>query len=176
MNQQPEFPVLNYQDFISADGESMTTDSRKVAAVFGKQHRHVLEVIRKRLADAGAWGVPNFRLTHYVDPQNGQTYPTYEMTKDGFTFLVQKFSGKKAVQFQIAYIEAFNAMAEQIKNQRLGLQFRHFELQLIHKGKKAKASISGRDLNLWKGEKRVIEGAITALEEKMNPQLSLTVQ
>ena len=100
----------------------------------------------------------------------------FTMTKNGYAFLVGKMTGVKAVQFQIAYINAFDAMAEQIKNQRLGLQFRHFELQLIHKGKKAKASISGRDLNLWKGEKRVIEGAITALEEKMNPQLSLTVQ
>jgi ORF11CD3 domain len=65
-----------------------------------------------------------------------------------------------------------------IKNQRYGLQCRYFELQLEHKGKKAKASICGRGPNEWKGEKPVIETALKSIEEKMNPQLpfSATVQ
>ena len=166
-----DFPVLNFQDFIAADGDSLTTDSRKVAAVFGKRHDDVMRAIRKRVAEAGDWGVRNFTETPYSDPQNGQTYPMFNMTKDGFIFVAQKFSGTKAVQFQIAYIEAFNDMANFIKNQRNGLMYRYFELQLEHKAKKEKASICGRGLNQWKGEKPVIESKITAIEDEMNPAL-----
>lgn len=169
--QNQNFPTLNFQDFIVADGDALKTDSRKVAAVFGKRHDDVLRSIRKRLADAGEWGVRNFAETPYTDPQNGQTYTMFDMTKDGFVFLAQKLTGRKAVQFQIAYIEAFNDMARFIKNQRDGLQYRYFQLELEHKNKKEKASFHGRGLNEWKGEKPVIEGAIKAIEEKMNPQL-----
>ena len=89
--------------------------------MFGKRHDDVLRTIRKRLVEAGDWGVRNFAETPYIDPQNGQTYSAYTMTKNGFVFLVQKFSGKKAVAFQIAYIEAFDAMAKLQHNIRYGL-------------------------------------------------------
>ncbi|MCG9027338.1 Rha family transcriptional regulator, partial [Laribacter hongkongensis] len=38
----------------------------------------------------------------------------YEMTKDGFMFLVMGFTGKKAAQIKEAYINAFNWMAAQL--------------------------------------------------------------
>ena len=172
-----QFPVLNYQDFISADGDSLTTDSRKVAAVHGKRHDNVVATIRKRIDESGEFGLLNFKESYYINEQS-KVQPMFHMTKNGYAFLVGKMTGAKAVQFQIAYINAFDAMAEQIKNQRLGLQFRHFELQLIQKGKKAKASIHGRGLNQWKQEGPVIDTAIKALEAKMNPQLpfAATVQ
>jgi len=165
-----QFPVLNFQDFIAADGEVLTTDTRKVAAVFWKRHDDVLRATRNRIADAGQWGLRNFAESSYINEQ-GKVQPMFTMTKDGFAFLVQKFTGKKASQFQIAYIEAFNDMARFIQNQRTGLQYRYFELQLEHKGKKAKASFHGRGLNEWKGEKPVLEEAMKAIEEKMQPQL-----
>ena len=173
--QNSDFPVLNYQDFISADGDKLTTDTLKVAAVHGKRHDSVLILVRKRIAESGEFGLHKVVDSSYISEQ-GKAQPMFHMTKNGYAFLVGKMTGKKAVQFQIAYINAFDAMAEQIKNQRLGLQFRHFELQLIHKGKKAKASICGRGLNEWKGEKPILDTAIKALEEKMNPQLELVVR
>lgn len=100
----------------TVDGRATTT-SRDVAAYFGKRHDHVLTLIRQRMAEAGEWGVPNFRDTPYIDPQNGQSYPMFTLSKDGFTFLAQKFSGKKAVQFQLAYINAFNAMEAALHSQ-----------------------------------------------------------
>lgn len=51
-----QIPVLNFQEYISADGDTLLTDSRKVAFVFGKQHKDVLKAIRARLEDAGEWG------------------------------------------------------------------------------------------------------------------------
>lgn len=38
------------------------------------------------------------------------------MSKDGFMLLAMGFTGKKALQFKMAYIRAFNAMTAYIKN------------------------------------------------------------
>ena len=39
----------------------------------------------------------------------------FVMNRDGFTLLAMGFTGKKAMQFKLAYIEAFNKMEEEIK-------------------------------------------------------------
>lgn len=41
----------------------------------------------------------------------------YIINRDGFTLLAMGFTGKKALQFKIDYINAFNQMEEYIKNQ-----------------------------------------------------------
>lgn len=167
------FPTLNFQDFIVADGDNLTTDSLKVSAVFCRGHDNVLKAIRKLIADIPpSVALVNFNECFRINElANGKREPYFRMTRDGFVLLVMGFTGKKALGFKVAYIEAFNDMARYIKNQRDGLQYRYFQLELEHKNKKAKASFHGRGLNEWKGEKPVIEGAIKAIEEKMNPQL-----
>ncbi|MPM83829.1 hypothetical protein SDC9_130898 [bioreactor metagenome] len=47
-----------------------------------------------------------------VEAGNGAKgcYPAYRMTRDGFTLLAMGFTGKKALQFKLAYIDAFNRM------------------------------------------------------------------
>lgn len=171
------FPVLNFQDFIAADGDKLTTDSRKVAAVFRKQHRNVLRDIRNLVESApNDFARLNFEQCYSNnDLANGKPEPYFTITRDGFALLAMGFTGKKALAFKVAYIEAFNEMASYIKNQREGLTYRLFALQLEHKGKKEKASLCGRGLNEWRGEKPVLEGALKAIEEKMNPQLELVV-
>ena len=37
------------------------------------------------------------------------------MNQDGFTLLAMGFNGKKAMEFKLKYIEAFNAMKRQIE-------------------------------------------------------------
>ncbi len=169
----PQFPVLNFQDFIAAEGETLTTDSLKVSVVFRKRHTHVLAAITKLLAEFPPdFTEPNFRLSEYQD-STGRSLPMFLMTRDGFSILAMGFSGKKAREFKVAFLGAFNSMERYIKNQREGLTYRLFALQLEHKGKKEKASLCGRGLNEWRGEKPVIEGAMQAITEKMNPQLEL---
>ena len=41
--------------------------------------------------------------------------PCYQMTRDGFVFLVMGYTGKKAAQFKEFYIRRFNEMEAQIK-------------------------------------------------------------
>lgn len=94
------------------NGKAVTT-SRKVAEVFEKKHCDVLRSIRE-LETPENFNERNFALVEYVD-QKGEKRPEYLITRDGFTLLAMGFTGKKAMQFKIAYIEAFNAMEEQLK-------------------------------------------------------------
>ena len=91
------------------DGQPTTT-TRDIADVFGRRHEYVMKIVRQRMEEAGAWGVPQFWETPYTDEQNGQTYSVIRMTEKGFMFVVQKFTGKKAVQTQIAYVDEFERM------------------------------------------------------------------
>ena len=96
------------------------TDSRIVAERFDKEHRHVLESIRAIIKQAG--GVPKigqtpmFAESTYINEQNGQSYPMYLMNRDGFSLLAMGFTGKKALQFKLKFIDAFNRMEEQLKS------------------------------------------------------------
>ena len=144
--------VLNFQDFISFDGTRMTTDSLKVAAVHRKRHDDILRLIRKRIAESGEWGLRNFTEGVHFDPRNHQFHPMFTMTREGYQFLVGKMTGKKAVQHQIAFIEAFAAMEAFLKNQREGLSYRCAKHELECKDSARRGSFHGRGLNLRKQE------------------------
>lgn len=101
-----------------SNGGVVVTTSLKVAETFGKDHKHVLDSIRKTiegLADFSAH--PMFEETTYINEQNGREYPMYLMNRDGFTLLAMGFNGKKAMRFKIEYINAFNSMEKALKEQ-----------------------------------------------------------
>ena len=60
-----------------------------------------------------------FHEATYVNEQNGQTYPMYLMNRDGFSLLVMGFTGAKALEWKLKYINAFNAMEKTIKTPQL---------------------------------------------------------
>jgi len=96
-------PVLTVVDGIP------TTTSADVARHFGKRHEHVMDSIRGLLAQLPENAHPNFRVSEYTDP-TGRKLPAYTLTRDGFTLLAMGFTGKRALQFKLAYIDAFNRM------------------------------------------------------------------
>lgn len=96
------------------DGQPTTT-SNEVAQHFGKQHKHVLDKIAALLADLPIeFAEPNFRLSEFTD-STGRTLPAYRLTRDGFTLLAMGFTGKKALAFKLAYIDAFNRMEAELQ-------------------------------------------------------------
>lgn len=111
--------------FRSNDNQALTT-SVIVAEKFGKEHKHVLETIRGILcakADNSAF-VDNqqlakmFALTEVEQPMptgGVKKIPMYVMNRDGFTLLAMGFTGAKALAFKLEYINAFNAMEQQIR-------------------------------------------------------------
>ncbi|KSV60339.1 transcriptional regulator [Acetivibrio ethanolgignens] len=85
-------------------------DSLLVAEKFGKRHADVLEKIEKILSDEPTENsVRCFKKTSYRDAK-GEIRPMYLMNRDGFTFLVMGFTGKKANEWKWNYINAFNSM------------------------------------------------------------------
>lgn len=88
------------------------TNSLLVAEKFGKKHYHVMDSIRNLLNSHEKSG-QYFVLDTYVD-NSGKENPMYVMNRDGFTLLVMGFTGEKALQFKMDYIEAFNKMEQTI--------------------------------------------------------------
>lgn len=99
------------------DGKAVTT-SRKVAEIFEKQHKNILQAIRE-LEIPADYRELNFQPSVYEqpNPSGGKPIqqPEYLITRDGFTILAMGFTGKKAMEFKIAYIEAFNEMEKTLK-------------------------------------------------------------
>ena len=98
----------------SPQGRDVTT-SLIVAEVFGKDHRKVCRDIES-LSCSDEFRVANFGHTPYIHPQNGQEYHYYEMTKDGFSFLVMGYTGKKAGEFKEMFINEFNKREMMLKS------------------------------------------------------------
>ena len=94
------------------DGELVVT-SRQVAEDFEKMHKHILESIRN-LVDENSAVKSMFIESQFEN--RGKMYPEYLITRDWFSLLVMGFTGSKALQWKLKYIEAFNKMEQTIKN------------------------------------------------------------
>lgn len=69
-----------------------------MAGAFGKDHSKVLRAI-KGLDCSDSFTLANFVLSEHTD-STGRKLPMFEMTKDGWAFLVMGFTGKKAAKFK----------------------------------------------------------------------------
>lgn len=94
--------------------DQVMTSSLLVAKEFGKEHNKVMRDINN-LACSQEFRAANFGESSYVSEQ-GKEFPMFTMTKDGFSFLVMGYTGKKAAQFKEAYINAFNKMESEIRS------------------------------------------------------------
>lgn len=112
-------PTKNEQLVIVKDDNAYTT-SRMVAQIFGKNHKDVLKAIENLKRDCPAdFNQRNFAPVKYRDGK-GEYRPEFRLTKDGFTMLAMGFTGKKAMEFKISYINAFNQMQEVITKRMYG--------------------------------------------------------
>ncbi len=107
------FPTQITPDVSIVNGVPKTT-SLAISEFFGKRHDNVLHSI-KHLDISEEFGLLNFQETHYIHPQNHQKYKMYNITKDGFVFLVMGFTGSEAARFKEAYIKRFNEMEATLK-------------------------------------------------------------
>lgn len=96
-------------------------DSLQVAEKFHKRHDKLVSEIERMYSGligrgcAQNGGYPMFEKTTYIHQQNNQRYPKYIMNRDGFSLLVMGFTGKKALEWKLQYINAFNQMESFIK-------------------------------------------------------------
>ena len=107
---------MNDLVFVGRNDRVLTT-SLKVAEIFGKEHSKVMRDITN-LYCSDDFRAANFGGSSYTSEQNKQ-FPMYEMTKDGFTFLVMGYTGKKAAAFKEAYIKRFNEMEAELRKRTI---------------------------------------------------------
>lgn len=112
--------------------EKILTTSRKISEKFKKEHYEVIYAIEGRvsenakdvkvknkgiineLIEAGISQLENyFILSEYES--RGKKHKEYLVTRDGFSLLAMGFTGSEAVKWKIEYINAFNAMENELK-------------------------------------------------------------
>lgn len=102
---------------ITVHNNRPVTTSVAVANFFGKQHRDVTKKIRS-LECSPSFTSANFCAV-VLTAQAGfdeREIEAYEMTKNGFIFLVMGFTGKKAAAFKEAYIAEFDRMEAELQH------------------------------------------------------------
>ncbi|WP_270307290.1 Rha family transcriptional regulator, partial [Enterococcus faecalis] len=99
--------------------QQAVTSSLQVAEVFGKEHKVVLKAIDELKEGVAQNYADLFYEDTYIHPQNKQSYRQVIMNRDGFTLLAMGFTGQKALQFKLKYIEAFNQMEKEIQQPKL---------------------------------------------------------
>lgn len=97
---------------VKVENNQIVTDSRSVAEHFGKQHKNVLQTIENLAAENPA---TKFLFQKTTFENRGKQYPMYLMNRDGFSLLVMGFTGTKALEWKLKYIEAFNALERKLK-------------------------------------------------------------
>lgn len=103
---------------ITSQGGKEVTTSLIVAQVFGKEHGKVCRDIES-LSCSKMFRDANFGCSLYLrDLPNGGSKQErfYEITKDGFSFLVMGYTGEKAGQFKETFIFEFNKRESLLKS------------------------------------------------------------
>ena len=108
-------PALTNQNhpaqLVFINDKQTITNSQVVADYFGKKHYNVLRKIDEIITDAPIDFTSTHFRVHAVKLRAGavnRDSKIYEMTKDGFMFLVMGFTGAKAAELKINFINAFN--------------------------------------------------------------------
>lgn len=112
------------------DGRILAS-SRDVAEKFGKRHDHILRDIESFQKD-----IPNFGEMFFEDElpdKYGRNQKIYWMNRDGFSLLCMGFTGKKALEWKLKYIDAFNKMEEKLKSGDYLSEEEKLKLQLFSK-------------------------------------------
>lgn len=117
----------NIKNYNPAEAE--TLDSREVAEMVEKQHRHLLRDINGYIEEMEKTGEPNFGLSSKLPKINpsdffipstytseqGKELPCFLVTKKGCEFIANKLTGEKGTKFTAMYVTRFNIMEEREK-------------------------------------------------------------
>lgn len=107
-------PIMT-TNLVTIQDKKAVTSSLQVSNTFEKRHDHVIRDVENLKKDVPNFG-EMFVESSYLDSFN-RKQRMYIINRDGFTLLAMGFTGKKALQFKLAYIAAFNKMEEYLKNQ-----------------------------------------------------------
>ena len=107
----------NMDNLVYIHHEIAVCDSLQVAEKFEKEHRNVLQNIDNLTAENSAVK-ELFKVSTYK-ANNGQMYRKFYMNRDGFSLLAMGFTGQKALEWKLKYINATTWKALSEKNRPL---------------------------------------------------------
>ena len=116
---------------LKEENGQVLASSLEIAERFGKEHSKVKRSIKSLEKDVANFG-EMFKLSCYEDTY-GRKQEEYSMNRDGFSLIVMGFTGKKALEWKLKYIEAFNQMEEKLKSSNYLSEEEKLKLQLFSK-------------------------------------------
>lgn len=154
-----------YSDLVSINDDQVVTSSRNIAEHFGKRHDNVIRDIDNYLKTDALNFEDMFFASTYKDSY-GRDKRAYLMNRDGFSLLVMGFTGKAALTWKLHYIQAFNAMEKQLREQQSGFDISSLspEMQAVVASIKEIARIAKEQKDL-KNRTDKIETTINAMDE-----------
>lgn len=93
---------------------NILASSRDVAKNYKKDHADVLKKIRGFIEIVPELNEGSFSLVDYID-EKGEKRPEYQMDRQGFSILVNKFTGEEALKFTVKYTKAFEEMSKELQ-------------------------------------------------------------
>lgn len=94
----------------------LVTDSREVAQMIGKEHKHLLRDIRGyvEILTKSNFGLSDFFIEDNYKDSTGRKLPCYLITKKGCDMVANKMIGEKGVLFTATYVTKFEEMEKQL--------------------------------------------------------------
>ena len=113
----------NQVEIIKQVNDQEVMDSRDVAKMIGKIHRHLMRDIRRYINDLEESPKLDSRKlfieSSYVS-QQGKELPCYLLTKQGCEFVANKLTDKKGTIFTATYVGLFNQYQEEHNGKMIG--------------------------------------------------------
>ena len=101
-------------ELVYLKNDEVVCDSLQVAEKFGKRHSDVMRAIFNQRKNALVEKRKLYKQSHYIDAK-GESRPMYLMNRQGFEILVMGFTGEKALEWKLAYSDAFSKMESIIR-------------------------------------------------------------
>ena len=118
------------------ESKQQVIDSRDVARMIGKTHRHLMRDIRgyiNDMEDSPKLDSPKFFIeSSYISAQNKEL-PCYLLTKKGCEFVANKLTGRKGTIFTATYVSLFNEYEAEHKNNVIGIDSKLEHEKLAYK-------------------------------------------
>lgn len=153
--------------------------STEIADHFGKRHDHVLRdidrLIRESEFHSPIMGSELFFSTTFKNDRNRE-YREFLMSRDGFALIAMGFTGAKALQWKLKYIDAFNQMERTATGKRQTAMDALGEAIMLMESDKDKASVHGKALAEWRKVRKQHIEDVTIAHSKAQMLLNFKAQ
>src|SRR5699024_4266278 len=107
---------MQMKELVVLENDQAVTTSLQIAENFEKRHADVIRAIEDKIHSTqnSVQYKGMFKEDIYRD-SSGKQNKMFYLNRDGFTFIAMGFTGAKADEFKLKYIEAFNQMEQQLQ-------------------------------------------------------------